>query len=97
MIKFNKTTLLAALLLPGFALAQVNPGDSLGTTEAAISASLAAQGYVITGYEAEDDEIEVDATLNGVTYEIEISPQDGMILEVELDDEDEDDDDSDHG
>lgn len=94
MIKFNKTTLLAALLLPGFALAQVNPGESLGTTEAAISASLAAQGYVITRFEAEDDEIEVDATLDGVAYEIEISPQDGTVLEVELD---EDDDDSDHG
>lgn len=93
MIKFNKTTLLAALILPGFALAQVNPVDSLGTTEAAISASLTAQGYVITGFETEGDEIEVDATLDGIAYEIEISPQDGTVLEVELGDED----DSDHG
>ncbi len=88
MIKFNKTTLLAAPILPGFALAQVNPVDSLGTTEAAISASLTAQGYVITGFETEGD-----ATLDGIAYEIEISPQDGTVLEVELGDED----DSDHG
>jgi hypothetical protein len=94
MIKFNKTTLLASLLLPGFALAQVNAGDILGTEEVAINASLEAQGYVVTGFEAEDDEIEVDVTLDGIAYEIEISSQDGTVLEVELDEVD---DDSDQG
>ena len=91
MIKLNKTTLLAALIFPGLALAQVNVGDAVGTSEMDIRSALEAKGYVIAEFEIEDDEIEVEATLDGVAYEIEVSPEDGTVLEVEMDDEDESD------
>ena len=91
MIKLNKTTLLTTLIFPGLALAQVNVGDALGTSELDIRSALEAQGYVIAEFEIEDDEIEVEATLDSVAYEIEVSPEDGTVLEIEMDDEDESD------
>ena len=87
-MNFGKITLLATLIVPGLALAQVAPGDSLGTSEADIRAKLEARGYAVTEFEIEDGEIEVEATMNGKAYEIEVSSKDGNVLEVELDDKD---------
>ncbi|MGB5871274.1 MAG: PepSY domain-containing protein [Albidovulum sp.] len=95
MIRLNKTTLLAALIAPGFAMAQVNPGDTLGTSEAAITAALQSQGYTVTEFEAEENQLEVEVVLDGVAFEIEISPADGTVLEVAQEDDDDHDDDHD--
>ena len=89
MMKLSKATLLAGLVIPGLAFAQVAPGDKLGTAEADIRAKLEAHGYTITEFEVEDGEIEVEATLN-----IEVSSQDGNVVEIALEDEDEDSNDS---
>lgn len=88
MMKYGKTVLLAGLIIPGAVFAQINEGDALGVTEADIRTALEAQGYAITEVEQEGDEIEVEAMLNGTAYEIEVSVETGMVLEVELDDED---------
>ena len=93
MITDYKTALLAGLLIPGMALAGINQGDNLGTSEAAIRAALEAEGYVASEIEFEDGEIEVEAMLDGQAYEIEISPETGQVLAVMLEDEDDDDDD----
>lgn len=92
MIKHGKLLLLSGLLIPGIAMAQINAGDTLSTTEDAIRAELESQGYVISEIEYEDDEIEVEATLNGQAYEIDINPETGAVLEVELEDDESDDD-----
>lgn len=86
----TKLTLLAALMIPGAALAAVSEGDVLGTTEADVRAALEAQGYVVTGIELEDDEIEADVTLDGAAFEIEVAVATGMVLEIEADDGDDD-------
>ncbi|MEO9819531.1 MAG: PepSY domain-containing protein [Paracoccaceae bacterium] len=101
MFKHSKTLLLATLLAPGVALAQINIGDELGATETAIRAALEAQGYTTTEIEVEDDEIEVAASSAGRFFEIEVSPETGLVraVEEEIDDdgdEDEDDSDDDH-
>jgi len=54
MKNFSKPALLAALLIPGAALAQLNVGDMAGTSEGAILAALAAQGYEVLEIEIED-------------------------------------------
>ena len=95
MTKHGKLALLAALLIPGGALAQFNVGDELGTTETAIQAALEAQGYTVIEIEFEDDEIEVAAMLDGQLFEFEISPETGLVLEIEEEDEDDDDEDED--
>lgn len=83
---------LAAVSVPSIAAA-LSAGDTAGTTETDIRAVLEAEGYDIKGFEYEDDEIEVEAMLDGKLFEIEISPKTGVIMEVELDDDDDDDDD----
>ncbi|MFD1156684.1 PepSY domain-containing protein [Roseovarius aestuarii] len=88
MIKYAKPALLAGLLIPGIAFAQINKGDALGSSEAAILSALEAQGYTITGIETEGGEIEVDAMLDGTAYEIEVSAETGMVIEIELGDDD---------
>lgn len=95
MIKNGKAALLATLLIPGAALAQINVGDDLGTSETAIRAALEAQAYIIEEFEVEDGEIEVEATLEGQTFEFEISPETGLVLAAYLEDEDDEDDDED--
>ena len=96
MFKHGKTALLATLLIPGAAFAQFNAGDHLGTTETAIRAALAAQGYAASRFEFEDDEIEVEATQAGRLFEFEVSPESGLVLaSYEEDGEDDDDDDDD--
>ncbi|MEM8729700.1 MAG: PepSY domain-containing protein [Pseudomonadota bacterium] len=70
--------------------AAVSTGETLGTTEAEIRATLEASGYVIQEIEVEGDEIEVEATLDGAAYEIELSAATGEILEIEAEDDDDD-------
>lgn len=90
----TKLTLLAALMIPGAAIAAVSEGDMLGTTEADVQAALEAQGYVVTEIELENDEIEAEVTLDGAAFEIEVAVATGMVLEIEADDDiDEDGDD----
>ncbi len=88
----NKSALLAALFIPGVALAQINVGDALGSSETAILAALQAQGYETTEIEVEDGQIEIDAKLNDQSFEIEVSSTTGLVLAVYEEDEIEDDD-----
>ena len=93
MLNTGKTLLLATLLVPGAALAQINVGDALGTSEDAIRAALQSQGYTASEFEIEDDEIEVEAIHAGQSFEIEISPETGLVLAVEIEGDDDSDDD----
>jgi hypothetical protein len=90
MNKLGKLTLLAAALSPAMVLAQVNVGDALGSSEPSIRAALEAKGYVISDIETEDGEFEVQAMMDGKTYEIEVSADSGQILEIEQEDKSED-------
>ena len=92
MFENGKLALLATLLVPSVAMAQVNVGDTLGTSETVIRAALEAQGYSVKEFETEDGEFEIHATLDGTAYEIEVSAETGVIQEIELDDEGESDD-----
>lgn len=84
-----------AVLVPTMALASVSVGDMMGKTEMDVRSNLEAAGYVISEVELEDGELEVEATLDGVLYEIEIATDTGAITEIELEDADEDSDDED--
>ncbi|MEO1537283.1 MAG: PepSY domain-containing protein [Pseudomonadota bacterium] len=98
MANLSKTALLAALLIPGAALAQINVGDQLGASETAIQAALEAQGYTVTEIEVEDGEIEVEATSGGQSFEFEVSPETGLVLAAyQEDEEDGEEDDDDEG
>ncbi len=83
-----KLALLAGLLVPGVALAQINVGDTMGVTDAEILSTLEAEGYRVLEIEMEDGEIEVEAIRDGQMFEIEIAADTGLILEIKLDDED---------
>jgi hypothetical protein len=87
MTSLSKTALFASLLIPGAALAQINIGDQLGSSETAIQAALEAQGYTITEIETEDGEIEVEATIGGQSFEFEVSPETGLVLAAHQDDD----------
>ena len=90
-----KPALLAALLCPTLAFAQIEVGDMAGTDEAQILAFLEADGYTIQEVETEGTELEVEAMLDGVLFEIEIDLETGLIAEIEVEDEDDDGDDED--
>ncbi|MEM7295173.1 MAG: PepSY domain-containing protein [Pseudomonadota bacterium] len=90
-----RAVLLSALMVPGAVLAEINVGDSLGTTETAIQAALEAQGYTISEIEIEDGEIEAEVMLNGQELEIEVAADTGQVIEVAADEDDDDDDDDD--
>lgn len=85
-MKVLKPTLVAlALLIPSAALAQVTLGQNLGTTEAAIRASMTEAGYTVTDIDFDSDEIEIEAVRNGQKYDIELTLQ-GVVKEMQLDD-----------
>lgn len=88
MIKHGKTLLLAALLLPGAALAQFSVGDDIGTTETAVRTALEAQDYAISEIEIEDGNIEADVLKAGQSFEIEVSAETGLVLAFYEDDDD---------
>ncbi|NOD34502.1 MULTISPECIES: PepSY domain-containing protein [unclassified Ruegeria] len=90
MNKFGKLAVLAACVTPGLAMAQINIGHVLGSSEADIRSALEAQGYTISEVETEQDEIEIYAFLNGKKYEIEVSPETGAVIEIELADDEDD-------
>lgn len=96
----TKATIIAASALVlgvgAHAAAAVGVGDVLGVEDSAIEQALSAQGYAIDEIEREDDEIEVEATLDGVAYELTISPETGAVTEIELEDSDSDDDGDEH-
>jgi plasmid stabilization system protein ParE len=54
-----------------------------GVDDEAVRAMLASEGYAITKYERERGEIEVYATKDGKTWEIEVDPLTGRIVKVE--------------
>ena len=86
---------LVGFALPSLALAAVSVGDQLGTTEEGIRAALTTQGYEITQFETEDGEFEVDALFEGQMLELEISPDTGLVIEIEAEDDGDDEDDDD--
>lgn len=90
---FNKTALLAALLVPATAFAGVDVGQTLGTTESGVRAALTDLGYTVEEIEIEDGEIEAQVTLGGAEYEIEVAMDSGRIIEIELEDDEDGDDD----
>lgn len=93
MISNCKTVLLATLMIPGVALAQINVGDHLGASETAIVTALEAQGYTEIEIEMEDQEIEVEATSGDQSFEFEVSPETGLVLAAYEDDDDDNDED----
>jgi hypothetical protein len=99
MTKLNLTTPAAlgfvGFVLPSLALAAVSVGDQLGTTEERIRAALTAQGYEITKFEIEAGKIEVEALLDGQMLDLEISPDTGLVIEIEAEDDGDDEDNDD--
>ncbi|MEQ8657685.1 MAG: PepSY domain-containing protein [Hyphomicrobiales bacterium] len=97
-----KKALLAAsagvLIAPVVALAAPTVGDTVGTSLEEVMNNLTDAGYEVREIEAEDDELEAVVLANGQLLELEISPETGMILSVELEeDDDEDHDEDDRG
>lgn len=97
-----KKALLAAsagvLIAPVVALAAPAVGDTVGTSLEEVMNNLTDAGYEVREIEAEDDELEAVVLANGQLLELEISPETGMILSVELEeDDDEDHDEHDRG
>lgn len=93
-MKLHSLTLATALIFTGAASqAAVVAGDNIGTTEAAIRTALEGAGYVIESVEVDADEIEAEVTLDGASFEIEISSATGIIQKVEAEDGDDGDDD----
>ncbi|WP_300037677.1 PepSY domain-containing protein [uncultured Roseobacter sp.] len=84
---FKSLALTACIAVPGYALAQTNLGDAAGKTGEDVAAYLTGLGYSVIEVEAEDDEIEVSALLDGVEYEIEVSSQTGLVIEMGIDDD----------
>ncbi len=86
----SKSKIIAAAValaaVPGLALAGMSVGDSVGTSDEEIRAALTAQGYSIEEIENEDGKFEAEVVLNGQTFEIEIDPHSGNVLEIEEDD-----------
>lgn len=97
MITLNKTLILAGLLCPTIAFAQINAGDVAGTEEAQILAFLEADGYTIQEVETEGMELEVEALRDGVLFDVEIDLATGQITEIERENDDADDDEDEDG
>ena len=87
---FNATAALI-LLAPGMAFAQIGLGDPLGSNEEEIRNSLVDLGFEITEYEVENGIAEVEVLLDRIAQEIEVSLDNGAIIEIEFEDEDDDD------
>jgi hypothetical protein len=91
-----KKSLLAAsaavLAAPAIALAAPTVGDSVGTTLQEVTNALASAGYEVREVEMDGRQIEALVLVDGQWLELEISPETGMIISVELDEDDDDDD-----
>jgi len=88
MTKFTKSAVLTALLIPAAALAQLDVGQQLGSTEADVRAALTGMGYEVQEIEIEGNEIEAEVMLDGVELEIEVAMDTGLITEIETEDDD---------
>ena len=93
MTSFTKSAVLTALLVPAAAIAGLDVGQPLGTTEADVRAALTGMGYEVLEIEIEDNEIEAEVTLNGVALEVEVAMDTGLITEIEAEDDETDSDD----
>ncbi len=87
MTGLTKPALLAALMIPGAAIAAINVGDTAGTSPEAITATLTAQGYEVLKIETDHDKYEIDARMDGTLFEIEVARSSGMVTGIELDDD----------
>lgn len=85
----------AFVSLPALAFAQLTLGEPLGVQEDAIRAALMENGAEVIEIEIDGDEIEVEYTLDGVSYEVELDPATGVIVALELEDDDADEDETD--
>ncbi len=83
------------LVAPAIAFAAPTVGDSVGTNLEEVMNNLISAGYEVREIEAEDDELEAVILADGQLLELEISPETGMIISVELEEDDDDDDDDD--
>lgn len=87
-------TLLASLsalvLVPAVAFAVPIVGETVGTTVEEITSNLHNAGYEVREIEADDDELEAVILADGQLMELEISPENGMITEIGLEDDDDD-------
>ena len=68
------------------ALGAASLEDYLGKTKAEIAATLESEGYVVEEFDIEGGVIEVEATIDGIRYEIHIDPETGKIVHIEEDD-----------
>ena len=87
LITLTVAGMFAALVAAQAASAAMKSGDVAGTDEAQITQSLEAAGYteVEVEIEAEDNNIEVDAMLDGVEVEFEVSSKTGEVISVDED------------
>ena len=83
---------LAAAIFPAFlavsgptALAQVQPGHSVGLKISEIAQSLENNGYEIQEIEVKPDRIEVEVVIEGEKLEIKVDPQSGLVKRIERD------------
>jgi hypothetical protein len=88
MSKHHIFALTVGLLTPAIAFAQIGVGDPAGSTGDQVRATLTGMGYDIIALEIDGDEIEAEARLNGIAYEIEVSAQRGIVTGIELEDND---------
>lgn len=90
MTKTLLASLSALVLVPAAAFAVPVVGETVGTTMEEITGNLQSAGYEVREIEADDDELEAVIAADGQLYELEISPDTGMITEIELEDDDDD-------
>lgn len=88
MTKTLLASLAALVLVPAAAFAVPVVGETVGTTMEDITSNLQNAGYEVREIEADDDELEAVIVADGQLYELEISPDTGMITEIELEDDD---------
>jgi len=86
--KFIPGLFIAAALLATPAIATLSVGEKLGANEEAIKTKLEAQGYVVMEIEKEDNMLEVEVTLNGKEFELEVDPKSGAIIKIEEEEKD---------
>jgi len=83
MIKRNILALGAlAVCLPELAMAQVQAGDSLGTTSTAIMDGLEAQGYQVNTLAQASGMFRVEARINGVLTTILVDANTGLVVQI---------------
>jgi len=91
----STATAAAGLVAVGGLAHALAVGDTLGTSEADITAALEAQGYAVEEFETENGGFEVEVMMNGQEIEIEIASDSGAVVEIESEDDEDDDSDDD--